>query len=353
MAFVSFCRLIVVGLMENGREFGVMSLYLPAKEVLLAYLIYLIIVARSLICYMIAYLGVPRMARLAYIPMAELLVSYIIYTKLQHPVTRAWMYIVSLLYNLKTYSFSMKYTQSSRCSPLQYIRFLFYPILVYSDSYPTKARFDIKAFLRAILKAAVFISLLAVLCDLCFIPTIVKILKAPSPAVLVENFMNLSMAAPFVFYMVFRALFEGFLGALAEITLFDGEIHREWWGASTASEFWKNWNIPVHLFVREHIYTPLVNKGVSKHAAAFFCFLFSGLIHEYVTSMTLKKLNVWFLMGMILQVPLHYSTMTMKRVAPLYASVFFWLWFSAVGQPLIMIFIYRDHYGNLQRSNSL
>ncbi|KAM0681557.1 Diacylglycerol O-acyltransferase 1 [Glugoides intestinalis] len=131
------------------------------------------------------------------------------------------------------------------------------------------------------------------------------------------------------------------MNIICEATQFDECIFQDWWNSQSSEDFWKNWNFQVHTFIKKHIYIPLLNSGCGKALANLVCFLYSGIVHEYIISMSLKSINGWFLLAMICQIPLHYLTSSMKYRRPEFANTFFWLCFGVLGQPLFTLLIYR------------
>lgn len=98
-----------------------------------------------------------------------------------------------------------------------------------------------------------------------------------------------------------------------------------WWNSESIGDFWRNWNLPVHDFTKELIYDPLINRMICKSTAVFVCFLFSGFVHDYVVSITLRFYNGRFLCGMLVQISLYHFTIVVKELAPSFVNTFFQL----------------------------
>ncbi len=100
-------------------------------------------------------------------------------------------------------------------------------------------------------------------------------------ASIIERLMKLSTISLVIWLAGFFALFQSSLNALAEIMRFgDREFYTEWWNSPSVGVYWRTWNKPVYHFMRRHIYSPLIGRGWSPHAASAMVFVFSGFLHE-------------------------------------------------------------------------
>ena len=61
------------------------------------------------------------------------------------------------------------------------------------------------------------------------------------------------------------------------------DFYDDWWNSTSVRGFWNHWNLPVHVWLKRHIYYPLLKRGYSKSMASCGAFLFSGIMHEYIT----------------------------------------------------------------------
>lgn len=113
----------------------------------------------------------------------------------------------------------------------------------------------------------------------------------------------------------------------------------------TISQFWRNWNIPVHRWCVRHLYKPMLFRGYTKMQTTMVTFLISGVFHEYLVSVPLKKVSVHFLLGMTSQVFLEIVPMYIKSFRIANAFV----WSSLIfGQSLLIILYYNDVMLNTQ-----
>ena len=102
-------------------------------------------------------------------------------------------------------------------------------------------------------------------------------------ASILERIMKLSTISLIIWLAGFFALFQSLLNALAEVMRFgDREFYTDWWNSSSLGGYWRSWNRPVYLFMKRHVYSPLVGRGWSPFAASMMVFALSAILHEMV-----------------------------------------------------------------------
>lgn len=100
-------------------------------------------------------------------------------------------------------------------------------------------------------------------------------------ASILERVMKLSTISLIIWLAGFFALFQALLNALAEVMRFgDREFYTDWWNSSSLGAYWRSWNRPVYLFMKRHVYSPLVGRGWSPLAASGMVFALSAILHE-------------------------------------------------------------------------
>ncbi|KAL2355878.1 diacylglycerol acyltransferase DGAT2 [Cryomyces antarcticus] len=181
---------------------------------------------------------------------------------------------------------------------------------------------------------------------------------------ILERILKLSTISLFCWLAGFFALFHSFLNALAEVTRFgDREFYTDWWNSYSVRSYWTTWNKPVFHFMKRHIYSPLVGRGVPPQVAQILVFVFSGVLHELLVGVpTHNILGVAFL-GMLLQLPLIILTDPLPRYrdaaghvpvnAKVVGNLVFWVSFCLVGQPLaalLYFFVWQAKYGSVSRN---
>ena len=106
------------------------------------------------------------------------------------------------------------------------------------------------------------------------------------------------------FLLVFLVIFEYVLGAFAEITCFaDRHFYSDWWNSCDWLEFSREWNIPVHHFLRRHVYG-VSRPYMSRTMSTVVTFLLSALAHELVLGCITKKLRGYGFLAQMLQLPI-------------------------------------------------
>ncbi|KAF2498079.1 hypothetical protein BU16DRAFT_548992 [Lophium mytilinum] len=166
---------------------------------------------------------------------------------------------------------------------------------------------------------------------------------------ILERVMKLSTISLFCWLCGFFALFQSFLNALAEVMRFaDREFYAEWWNVYSIRTYWTTWNKPVSHFMKRHIYSPLIGRGVPPQVAQFIVFTLSAVLHELLVGVAFA--------GMMLQIPLIFITdriQKMKGVSGKVAgNVIFWISFCLVGQPLaalLYFFAWQAKYGSVSK----
>ncbi|OOO04118.1 membrane bound O-acyl transferase MBOAT family protein [Aspergillus oryzae] len=193
-----------------------------------------------------------------------------------------------------------------------YVDFTFCPTLCYELEYPrSKERSWAEIGLKT---CAVFgcIFLLTLTSEEFILPVLseantqlhLKQSAADKALILAETINMLMFPFMITFLLVFLVIFEYVLGAFAEITCFaDRHFYSDWWNSCDWLEFSREWNIPVHHFLRRHVYFPSKTR-FSQSVAMFITFLVSSIAHELVMSCITKKLRGYGFVAMMLQLPI-------------------------------------------------
>jgi len=224
--------------------------------------------------------------------------------------------------------------------------FWFFPTLCYQLEYP---RTDKISFYRLFGKLATFFVLSSIIYVIAFqyiYPAIVNSMPyLDDPLVntpkIIERILKAAVPNLYLWLISFYALFDCFLGALAELTYFgDTKFYGDWWNARTLGYYWSNWNLPVHAWMKRHIMIPLLNLGFSKNFGVFICFFISALGHEFILAVPFGLKGIAFF-GILAQIALIFITEKLKNYH--YAgNIIFWLSIS-LGQPFLTVLYYRDY----------
>ncbi|KAM5479461.1 Sterol O-acyltransferase 2 (Sterol-ester synthase 2) [Microsporum canis] len=193
-----------------------------------------------------------------------------------------------------------------------YVEFIFFPTLCYELEYPrTKDTCWIEVFIKA---AAVFgcIFLLTLTSEEFIVPVLsdsaFRLRATPSHfergLILAETISMLLFPFMVTFLLVFLVIFEYVLGAFAEITRFaDRRFYSDWWNSCDWLEFSRKWNLPVHHFLRRHVYFSSLTRFSAPGAMAI-TFLVSSIAHELVMVCITKKWRGYGFFAMMLQLPI-------------------------------------------------
>jgi sterol O-acyltransferase len=195
---------------------------------------------------------------------------------------------------------------------MNYVDYILCPTLCYELEYPrTKHRSWMNLFWKTL---AVFgcIFLLTIVSEEFIVPVLNEGKErlegvarwTDKGLILAETISMLLFPFMVTFLLVFLVIFEYVLGAFAEITCFaDRHFYSDWWNSCDWLEFSREWNIPVHHFLRRHVYAaslPYLSKG----ASTALTFLVSALLHELIMGCITKKLRGYGFVAMMLQIPI-------------------------------------------------
>ncbi|KAK8221425.1 MBOAT, membrane-bound O-acyltransferase family-domain-containing protein [Phyllosticta capitalensis] len=214
-----------------------------------------------------------------------------------------------------------------------YIDYLLCPTLCYELEYPRTPR---------IRKHEVFYKILAVFGNIFLLTFITEQYVMPvldiadeqlqtsqdfaeGALILAETISRLLFPFMIIFLLVFLVIFEYVLGAFAELTRFaDRQFYHDWWNSRDFSAFSRNWNVPVHHFLRRHVYMA-TSKTYSKPLAVAVTFFVSALAHELVMGCITKKLRGYGAFCMMLQIPIvAVQQLPWMRRRKLLNNIFFW-----------------------------
>jgi len=251
---------------------------------------------------------------------------------------------------------SCPYPQNISLENLTY--FWLAPTLVYQPVYPRTDRIRWMFVLKRAFEVVVFSIVIWIASAQYAAPLLQNSLSGIAqldvPGI-IERLMKLSTISLFVWLCGFFALFQSFLNGLAEIMRFgDREFYGDWWNSSTIRGYWTSWNKPVFQFMKRHIYSPMVGRGVPPTVAQIVTFLFSGILHELLVGVPTHNILGVAFAGMMLQLPLIFITDPVSKIkginGKLIGNLIFWISFCLVGQPLaalLYFFAWHAKYGSV------
>ncbi|CAI7627136.1 unnamed protein product [Penicillium bialowiezense] len=180
-------------------------------------------------------------------------------------------------------------------------------------------------------------------------------------ASILERVMKLSTISLIIWLAGFFALFQALLNALAEVMQFgDREFYTDWWNSSSLGVYWRSWNRPVYLFMKRHVFSPLVGRGWSPLAASGMVFALSAVLHEMLVGIPTHNFIGVAFFGMMFQLPLIALTTPLEKMrgpsGKVIGNCIFWVSFCLVGQPLgalLYFFAWQAKYGSVSRITPL
>ncbi|KAL8696083.1 MAG: hypothetical protein Q9224_002980 [Gallowayella concinna] len=193
-----------------------------------------------------------------------------------------------------------------------YADYILCPTLCYELEYPRTERTQYLELFWKVLAVFGCIFLLTITSEEFIVPVLhdasVRLENIHSTSetflILLETISLLLFPFMVMFLLVFLVIFEYVLGAFAEITCFaDRHFYSDWWNSCDWLEFSREWNIPVHHFLRRHVYGAS-RPYMSRNMSTLITFLLSAFGHELVMGCITKKLRGYGFLGQMMQLPI-------------------------------------------------
>lgn len=193
------------------------------------------------------------------------------------------------------------------------------PTLVYEVKYARTPKVRWRYAITQLLSSGMCFVLLSIMFDLIIVSEIMSQEKPNTILVNIRILGNISIPALSLWFLGFFSLFHFLVNFASEIIRFgDRRLYEDWWNANSMEEFWKKWNLPVHEWCVRHIYVEAIHYfKVSKRVALVLVFVFSAFMHEYQFSPSFGGFRGYFLIGMLLQIPLIILHRTVGKSHPL------------------------------------
>lgn len=370
LLFVNALRLIV----ENFLKYGIIIQppwrYIPAADYGFLTLCFTSMIINILLAYAAEYaasyswLG----AMFVFVNTIAILTipPYIVWTRMYHPGVGTLALFVTTIYALKLISYHAFHAESRHQngggipSLAKLVYFLAAPTLCYQEDYPRSDRIR-KSFVIAriseLISSAVAIFILV---EQYAKPTVMNSLPALSSqdwAVIIERILKLSLVNLAIWLLGFYFIFHSFLNLTAELLRFgDRAFYHAWWNANSVGEYWRLWNAPVHLWLKRHVYWPLINRwNFSPKAALIVIFMLSALFHEYIIAIPTHVFRGWAFLAMLAQVPLISLTRAYLHFRPhsQAGNYFFWVTLCIVGQPMMVMMYCHAWFQQAQQALSV
>ncbi|CAD6577083.1 MAG: hypothetical protein ASARMPREDX12_008115 [Alectoria sarmentosa] len=224
-------------------------------------------------------------------------------------------------------------TYPNNLSMMNYVDYILCPTLCYELEYPRTSKINWMELFYKTLAVFGCIFLLTLISEEFIVPVLrdsaVRLEGIDSWSdmglILGETISQLLFPFMMTFLICFLVIFEYVLGAFAEITCFaDRHFYSDWWNSSDWFEFSREWNIPVHHFLRRHVYGAS-RPYVSRNTATLITFLVSALGHELVMGCITKKLRGYGFAAQMSQLPIvAVQRIKVVRSRKLLNNVLFW-----------------------------
>ncbi|KAL8970237.1 MAG: hypothetical protein Q9197_003924, partial [Variospora fuerteventurae] len=193
-----------------------------------------------------------------------------------------------------------------------YADYILVPTLCYELEYPRTERTQYLELFWKTLAVFGCIFLLTITSEEFIVPVLhdasirLNSISSTSETLLIMSETISLLLFPFMvtFLLIFLVIFEYVLGAFAEITCFaDRHFYSDWWNSCDWLEFSREWNIPVHHFLRRHVYGAS-RPYLSRNMSTLLTFLLSALGHELVLGCITKKVRGYGFLAQMLQLPI-------------------------------------------------
>ncbi|KAI9259366.1 MBOAT, membrane-bound O-acyltransferase family-domain-containing protein [Sporodiniella umbellata] len=305
------------------------------------------------------------LAHLSYLTFLLTFPSFLVYTRIYHPLVGSAVIFLCVIAFLKLTSFILvnrelrsaflqekEVTFYDECypknvNPQNLLYFFMAPTLCYQVSYPRTPKFRKTFFLKRVGELISCLVMMYVMTEQYAKPTLansIQALEELNLVTIIERVLKLSTTAVVIWLLMFYALFHAFLNALSEVLRFgDRTFYLAWWNSGNLATYWRLWNRPVYLFFKRHVYIPAVNQGYSPILCQFMVFFASAVLHEVLVGIPTHSITGFAFFGMLGQIPLIASTKLLEKwrgKGSALGNTIFWIVFCVVGQPTIALLYY-------------
>lgn len=149
----------------------------------------------------------------------------------------------------------------------------------------------------------------------------------------VTAFVQIGITVFIAWILFFFLFFKYYLSFLAECTNYHNVPYGPWWNAENFGDFWRNWNLPTHLWLRTYIFRKCSSIFKSKMLSSFCVFLISGIFHEILFVLTYKKVSGLLFLGILSQ----FFFIYLQNMFFISGNLIFWCLFCFIGQPVLIL----------------
>ncbi|KAF7701588.1 Diacylglycerol O-acyltransferase 1 [Cucumispora dikerogammari] len=215
-----------------------------------------------------------------------------------------------------------------------YMRFTFLPTFVLKESF-VFTRFSGIDLLNYMFQYFISQTLSILISTLFLYPHIHKVhsdLLANN--LYLKNILLLIIYSIITWVLFFYTFFGCFIKTLSLVCLYDKPTYKSWWTCKSIREYWRLWNFQIYDFMRIYL-VPRFSKVVALRNLKVF--LFSAILHEYISVIMFGRILGVAFFGMFLQVLMMEIEKFMSWED---GNMFFWLFNCVFGQPVCLLLIY-------------
>ncbi|AMD21463.1 HER184Wp [Eremothecium sinecaudum] len=215
-----------------------------------------------------------------------------------------------------------------------FFMYTMFPILVYQIEYPRNKNIN---WLYAIEKAAAIFGLIfimVIIAQLLVYPVAIRAISLRGLPLLTRAkkwpYLVLDMVPGFIviYLLVWYLIWDAILNFIAEVTRFgDRYFYGDWWNCVDWTDFARLWNVPVHNFLRRHVYHSTLSAfHVTKTQASLITFVLSSLVHELSMYVIFGRLRFYLFFIQMAQLPLMaFNNSRLLRNRKVLLNILFWL----------------------------
>eukprot|EP00002_Diphylleia_rotans_P012795 TRINITY_DN2497_c0_g1_i1.p1 TRINITY_DN2497_c0_g1~~TRINITY_DN2497_c0_g1_i1.p1 ORF type:complete len:473 (-),score=105.59 TRINITY_DN2497_c0_g1_i1:120-1538(-) len=224
--------------------------------------------------------------------------------------------------------------------------FMMAPTLSYDLNFPRAESIRWKVVFKKLGELCLVLAIQLVIVEQYMVPTVRNAMKPITEREtdrMLERLLKLAIPNLYVWLLMFYGYFHLYLNIFAELLRFaDRNFYNDWWNSTHVDQFWRNWNIPVHIWMVKHIWIPSQHYKLNKTGMVVVIFFISAVFHELMVSVPFHTLNFWAFGAMMMQVPFSFMTKFLENHTT--GNIVFWL-SIILGQPFAILAYAVDFYG--------
>lgn len=154
----------------------------------------------------------------------------------------------------------------------------------------------------------------------------------------ITEYLRIACYTLIFWILMFLMFFKYGLGFFSELSNYSDKLFGNWWNTNSFGEFWKEWNVSTHKWLKRYVFNYVFKNMGSVSIASFTTFIFSGIFHEICSFMIFKRLTGYFFIGILSQ----YFFIMAENIFKVSHNMLFWILFCFIGQPVFILSIKND-----------